>query len=588
MNGTQHTRHRNSRYWFWCTVVLAAIHLAMGLHAATRLSPTHDEYWHLAIGVDILKTGRFDQDPINPPLVRILAALPLLPLVADFNSQGIAPGEAAAFGDRLIDTTLGDPVWLWFRGRMIVLGFSLVAGYIVVTWTRELWGDAAAVVAGVFWFLNPTVLAHSALVTHDIPATTMFVICLRCAWHFGRRPGYRLAAGIGFVLGMALLTKFTSILLVGLIPGIIAIAWTRGDGGISRARRSVRLTVSACIVTVVSLITVNAGYLGTGFGTSLSAIAPASQQFRMFVRDFPGPTSLPLPLPADWVRGLDQLQFVMEHQHPVFLNGEWSFDGFRSYYLWALACKTEHGFQAFLVAGLLISVLRRTRKTTDTHRVRKMRRQGFCCCLLVVFALMTIASLGRNQLGIRYILPAFPFLAMIAGTSITIIGSKQMFSVAMCILAFCCAAWSLRHHPNHIAYFNEWSDGPNGGRLHLIDSNVDWGQGLIQLAEYTEQNARKLDGLVYFGTGVPTDWGLASSPLPPDLPEPGRYGVSVNFLMGRPHSIRDRDGSTAIDFAKYSYFRYLEPQAQIGASICVFEVSQQDAEMIRRRVRMPR
>ncbi|HUE16996.1 MAG TPA: hypothetical protein VMR25_22655, partial [Planctomycetaceae bacterium] len=65
------------RFWLPVAAVLA-IHAALGISAACRLTTTHDEYWHLPVGLLNLKTGRFHFDNLNPPLCRMTAALPLL------------------------------------------------------------------------------------------------------------------------------------------------------------------------------------------------------------------------------------------------------------------------------------------------------------------------------------------------------------------------------------------------------------------------------------------------------------------------------------------------------------------------------
>ena len=63
-------------------LVLAA-HAALAFHTAERMSVTHDEYWHLPVGLLSWKSGRFDYDDINPPLLRMWAALPLVMMDVD-------------------------------------------------------------------------------------------------------------------------------------------------------------------------------------------------------------------------------------------------------------------------------------------------------------------------------------------------------------------------------------------------------------------------------------------------------------------------------------------------------------------------
>ena len=84
---------------FWPLIaLLLTLQAALGLDAARRLTVTHDEYWHLPIGLRIWQAGRFDEDVINPPLVRLWTALPLA-------MAGIPAGDA---GERPTPLEIGD------------------------------------------------------------------------------------------------------------------------------------------------------------------------------------------------------------------------------------------------------------------------------------------------------------------------------------------------------------------------------------------------------------------------------------------------------------------------------------------------
>src|SRR5580704_1001779 len=88
---------------FWLPVaVLLAIQAIFGITAAGQLTATHDEYWHLPIGLLNLKTGRFDFDDLNPPLCRVLAALPLT-LTSARTGAADAHHDPQGWGDIFID-----------------------------------------------------------------------------------------------------------------------------------------------------------------------------------------------------------------------------------------------------------------------------------------------------------------------------------------------------------------------------------------------------------------------------------------------------------------------------------------------------
>src|SRR5690348_10074181 len=58
--------------------LLLIIHAALLAWQAYRYSPTIDEPAHLVAGISHWKFGRFDLYRVNPPLVRLVAALPML------------------------------------------------------------------------------------------------------------------------------------------------------------------------------------------------------------------------------------------------------------------------------------------------------------------------------------------------------------------------------------------------------------------------------------------------------------------------------------------------------------------------------
>src|SRR5207247_2123563 len=124
-------------------------------------------------------------------------------------------------------------------------------------------------------------------------------------------------------------------------------------------------------------------------------------------------------------------------------------------------------------------------------------------------------NLSSLQLGVRYILPALPLLVLIAGQTGRWIGraddrGRSRIIVALAALTLA----SARFHPHHIAYFNELAGGPDGGRNHLVDSNLDWGQDLNGLRDWIDRNRVGEIGLAYFGSVPPAALGIRYH-LPP-------------------------------------------------------------------------
>jgi hypothetical protein len=278
-----------------------------------------------------------------------------------------------------------------------------------------------------------------------------------------------------------------------------------------------------------------------------------------------------VPLPRDYLEGLDHQRQVMEQKHPVYLDGEWREDGFAHYYLWAMLYKLPHPLLLFAIAALLWIVL-----NAGIPR-RPWTQAGL---LLPAVAMLAAAEGSAMQLGIRYVLPAIPFLILFASQAARWFDFKQFPGRSLAILAL--AGWmaaSLRYHPHHLAYFNELAGGPFGGREHLLDSNLDWGQDLRGLRDDLAANGGGRIGLAYFGAVPPAALGIDYRIPPSRHPEPGRYAVSVNFLKGRPHWVRTPEGEIRpVDIGEFAYFSVLdvEPVAHIGYSIDVYEITERD------------
>ncbi len=261
----------------------------------------------------------------------------------------------------------------------------------------------------------------------------------------------------------------------------------------------------------------------------------------------------------------------MEGKHTVFLDGEWSVTGFRNYYLWSMFYKLPHALQILFVAtGIWI--------VTSTGVARRPRTQ--LSILLPPVTMILAAQSSPMQLGIRYILPAIPFAILFISQSAQGLSWEKSSRTRTAIVGVlvCWMVLSIRYHPHHLAHFNELAGGPLGGRKHLLDSNLDWGQDLQGLKKYLEAQHLGEIGVAYFGGIRPELIGIGHRSVPVHLPQPGIYAVSASLAEGRPLLIDRKNGELDLDFQAFSYFSFSEfkPIAQIGYSIEVFNLTDED------------
>jgi hypothetical protein len=142
---------------------------------------------------------------------------------------------------------------------------------------------------------------------------------------------------------------------------------------------------------------------------------------------------------------------------------------------------------------------------------------------------------------------------------------------------------SLCCFPHSISYFNEFAGGPTGGPNHLLNSNIDWGQDLLFLEKWIQQQGNKnLRVFLAFDGGYsPFDLDIqAVKPWPfreQEVPlaeftvEEGVYAIGVNLLHEYPSYVLDESSTSyQIDRTPLRHLRRMKPIAHVGYSIRIF------------------
>ena len=189
-------------------------------------APTYDEAMHIAAGYSYLATRDFRLEPQNPPLVKELLALPLF-LVhhLPFNPDPKLWRDGVDFyigQDFLYRSALpADQMLLLSRGLNLFLGTLLVA--LVGWWAYRLWGNYATLLAIAPACFEPNLVAHSSLVTTDTGATLFIFLTVYLLWEYIRIPRWWLLSATGIAAGMALVSKFSTVLLFPIIGLLVTV-----------------------------------------------------------------------------------------------------------------------------------------------------------------------------------------------------------------------------------------------------------------------------------------------------------------------------------------------------------------------------
>jgi hypothetical protein len=200
--------------------------------------------------------------------------------------------------------------------------------------------------------------------------------------------------------------------------------------------------------------------------------------------------------------------------------------------------------------------------------------------LLPCLGYLLVLMLSSFNLGYRHLLPVLPFLfvyvSKVANRLSPIAYRNTQYAICA-ILTGWYVVGSLCIYPHYLAYFNEAVGGPGNGYRILVDSNIDWGQDLLGLKRYVNQEGISHIKLSYFGPDRTDYLGMNVEPLPglpptsdlwhnlpfkPENPEPGVYAISVTNLQEL----------FFVEKRAYPWFRAREPDAVIGYSIHVYRV----------------
>ncbi|MDO5577054.1 MAG: glycosyltransferase family 39 protein, partial [Fibrobacter sp.] len=416
----------------FCVIIIFA--LGLQVYGAVFNSPVQSEDAHLASGVGHWLFERFDLYKVNPPLVRVVAATPVVQRFSKDNSwyrYNTSPHVRSEFVVGIdVVRNRDDYANLMIRSRLAVcVVFGIVGLYFIWKFSESTFCTLAGFIALGLWCSNPYVLGHGATIMPDVPSAALAVTAVYFFWKCLRRPDNGNVFLSGVVLGLAELTKFTLLVFYPLFAVLwlvyrVPVKRTETTQPLKSQSSELRLSFRRMLLQPgllfgVSLLVVNIGYLFEGTGKPLRSFKFQTTLFTgcETLDDVPlgggnrfdGSGNrfetalgyLPSPLPANFIQGIDTQRLDFERGLPSYLRGAWSDHGWYCYYLYALLIKTPVGTLLFFLLAIVCTFFLKGYNVSW--------RDETLILLPGIVLLAFVSSQPGFSVHSRYAIPAIPF-----------------------------------------------------------------------------------------------------------------------------------------------------------------------------------
>lgn len=598
---------------------MLATMFALMLVSILNESAIVDELAHIPAGYAYATKLDYRLNPEHPPLLKAISGAfvrvfvnPRLPVENpswknEINGQwGMGYSFLYGVGND------ADAIIFWARIPVILL--SLFLGWLLYRWTYKRFGSGAALSTLALFCFSPTILAHSRYMTTDLGASFGFFIGIITFIQLLDRPTLRNTIIAGICFGIAQLLKFSLVLLVPMY-GIIFLLWIitmpfenkrewMAHSWFFLKRIALGLLMALGVIWIFyGLFTYNypperqlrdTTYLLSSYG-----FRPAANLDLWLVEH---PLTRPL---GHYILGVLMVQQRAAGGNTAFFLDEVSNKGSRLYFPLLYFLKEPTALHIFGLIALWHMTMqfrswRRRRKThpMDTISWRRAAHTYFIewSCMICIAVYWAVSIKSPLNIGIRHVLPTFPFLYILITRGVTrwmhngIISNPQTWNqrlanlfkmsffsfpkyIAFAFLMFWIIIGTFTVAPHFLSFYNELAYGTPQGWKIAVDSNYDWGQDLKRLADFVDKNNIQHISLDYFGGGVPSYYlGNRVEQWSGSRGQPkGWFAISSTFRQG--------DFGTPINELiptnpgqHYEWLKQYPPIARAGYSIFIYKL----------------
>jgi len=566
----------------------------------------YDEDAHIPAGYSYLIQHDMRLNPEHPPLIKDLAALPLLFLKPNFDTtQGFWTTDNANdsqwnAGKIFLFDSGNNPDRIIFWSRLPIILLSLVFGWFVFRWAREMTGIIGGLFALALYAFDPNVLGHNHFVTTDLGIAAFIVFAFYYFLKFIKNPGWKNVFIAGLFLGLVQLAKFSSVLIFPVLALILIFYPLVRLEKEKRSKLKVlgEYLLKGAVIFVLSLVVVWIVYYFNTFSMPKEKLPeivnhymPAGDQNikAIYTRQivFAMNDSALLRPMANYFFGVARVFQRVAGGNVTYFLGQIDTHGFLGYFPIVFLIKEPLPILFFALFALFFSLFKIVRKIFEpseklkslTNYLRTHITEFSMFVFIVLYAFTSI--IGRLNIGFRHLFPILPFVYILTTKNIFEFlkkrdGERANFPYSFAVLALLAflILGTIAAYPSYMSYFNQAAGGSKNGYNLVTDSNADWGQDLkrlkIFLSEHPEINKIRVDyfgmaNLDYYLNGKYEKWWASKRPV-----EIGWYAISTEFLQQGIYFTGISDNES------YRWLQNKKPFSQVGTSILVYNIKLED------------
>lgn len=537
--------------------ILLIFFLLSGLYYARTNSITSDEPTHITAGYLNLRFNDYRFNIEHPPFVKQLAALPLLFLKLNFpfaiyhNSS--KNEDIVKMQDAFLFNSGNNLDIILFLSRLPDILIALLLGFFIYLCSKKLNGAWAGIVSLSLFILSPSFLGHSPLVTMDTTIACFYFITIYFLMKFFETKSNLYLSLTGVFLGVALIAKFSALVLIPVLYLLFTIYAFVAESSLRAPKGRSNLYDLKNYIFLLPLVPLVCSYK-----SSFKFIAPALFVFLFFsvffrkgiiagkvryvcailliiltiafifiIIDYTDFKWFPLHgATKAYFKGFSSFEgHAKGGQGDAYLLGMHSGRGWWYYFPLAILLKEPFAFLIIFLLGLVSFFL---------------KKEGIITKSLIIVPLLAylLVSMFMNKvnIGIRHILPVYPFLYVIAGYSAIAARRFNYIKYILALLLAVLALDTLSAYPAHLSYFNRFAGGTPKGYKYLGDSNIAWGQDWKRAKVYiSKYNIKNIKIYAFFTAAKNCDYYKIPWQMITDKdkvsPAPGCYIIEASALQ---------------------------------------------------------